>query len=188
MKKIILMTALVMTMALLSAPVALAAAISVDLPTTTFYIAKLGNVTIVLSEGMPQTIVADGQKFTAQGISFSVNGINYLADAVLKSNLKLQPDTMPLKFDHAGTIKFTSGEDMLILEFEGVAAKTMDMEMHTKTLDSYGDFVVTEGTGAFADFEGAMGTFTLSLVCGRMPGEHPNVGDPVDVTFMAMSE
>jgi hypothetical protein len=77
---------------------------------------------------------------------------------------------------------------MLSLEFKGVAEKTKDMEMHTKTLNSYGDFVVTNGSGVFEGLEGVMGTFTLTLVCQRMPGEHPEVGDPVEVTFSAMSK
>jgi hypothetical protein len=186
MKKILLVMALVMTM--MQAQVTGAAATSIDLPTTPFAISKLGDVTIVLEEGVPHAIVARGQKFAAYDIYFSVNGVSYLADAFLASNLTLQRDTMPLKFDHDGTFKFKSGEDMLILEYEGVADKTKDMEMHTKTLNSYGSFVVTEGTGVFADLEGVMGTYSLKLVCRRMPGEHPKVGDPVEVSFSAMSE
>jgi hypothetical protein len=188
MKKILLTITLVMTMTLLSAPVTRAAAISIDLPATTFAISRLGDVTIVLSEGVPHAIVARGQKFAAYDIYFSVNGVSYLADAFLASNLTLQRDTMPLKFDHQGTFKFKSGGDTLSLEYEGVAGKTKDMETHTKTLNSYGDFVITEGTGVFAGLEGAMGKFTLKLVCQGMPGEHPSVGDPVEVTFSAMSE
>jgi hypothetical protein len=189
MKRILMMIALVMTMALVSAPVTAAAEISIELDTTTFYISQLGDVTIVLSEGVPDVILATGQEFTRKGIYFSINGIPYLADALLTTKkLKLQPEMMPLKFDHEGTLDFTSGEDMLSLEFKGVAEKTKDMEMHTKTLNSYGDFVVTNGSGVFEGLEGVMGTFTLTLVCQRMPGEHPEVGDPVEVTFSAMSK
>jgi hypothetical protein len=93
---------------------------------------------------------------------------------------------MPLKFEHEGTIdfKFTGGST-LSLEFEGKATKTK--EMHTKTLNSYGDFVVTDGTGPFADLEGTKGTFTLTIVCSGT-GEKPMVGDPVTVSFSAMGE
>jgi hypothetical protein len=189
MKRILLIIAMVMTLALASAPVTVAAAASIDLYPTTFYIHKLGEVVIVLSEGVPETIVASGKKLARKDAEFFVNGFPYVADALLTTTkLKLQQGTMPLKFDHEGTLDFTSGDDMLSLEFKGVADKTKDMEMHTKTLNSYGDFVVTKGTGVFENLQGAMGTFTLILVCQRMPGEHPMVGDPVEVTFSAMSE
>jgi hypothetical protein len=93
---------------------------------------------------------------------------------------------MPHKFEHGGTIDFKfSGGSTLSLEFEGKATKTK--EMHTKTLNSYGDFVITDGTGPFEGLEGAKGTFTLTIVCTRT-GEKPMVGDPVTVTFSAMGE
>jgi len=182
------MIAMVMTLALVSAPLTAAAATSIDLYPTTFYIHKLGDVTIVLSEGVPETIVASGKELVRKDAEFFVNGVSYMAYALLTTTkLRLQQGTMPLKFDHEGTLEFTSGKDMLSLEFKGVAEKTKDMEMNTKTLDSYGEFVVTKGTGVFAYLEGVMGKFTLTLVCQRASGEHPMVGDPVEVTFSAMS-
>jgi hypothetical protein len=177
-----------MTMTLLSAPVTPAAAISIDVPTTMFAISKLGDLTLVVSEGVPQAIVARGQEFAGKDVYFTVNGVPYTAYALLTSNLTLQGDTMPLKFDHEGTLDFANGDDMISLKYEGVAEKTKDMEMNAKKLNSYGDFVVTKAAGVFADLEGAMGTYTLTVMCERMPGEHPKVGDMVKVTFAAMSE
>jgi len=188
MKRSLLTIVLVMTLILTAVPAIRAVQASIEVPTTTFAVAKLGDVTIVLREGMPDTIVARGQKLAGYDFYFSINGVNYLADAFLSSNLTLQNDTAPLKFDHEGAFKFKSGEDMFILEYEGVAHKTKDVEMHTKTLDSYGHFVITEGTGVFAGLKGVMGTYTLTLMCEKMPGEHKKVGDPVQVTFSAMSQ
>jgi hypothetical protein len=171
-------------MALLVASAAKAAT-AIDVGTTTFTISKLGDLTLVVKGGVPEAIVVRGRELTGMGISFSVNGTPYMGDSGLTSNLTLIPNTMPLKFEHDGTICFTVGTDVLTLQYNGTATKTKDVAMLTKTLNSYGDFVVVDGTGVFADLKGVMGTYTLMLVCHIVPGEHPAVGSPVEVTFSA---
>ena len=163
------------------------AATSIDVGTTTFTISKLGDFTLVAKEGVPQTIVVRGREVAAKGMSFSVNGTPYMGDAGLVTNLTLIPATMPLMFEHDGTICFTVGADVLTLQYNGTATATKDVAMLTKTLSSDGDFVVVGGTGVFADLKGMKGTYTLMLVCHIVPGEHPAVGSPVEVTFSAMA-
>lgn len=188
MKRSLLTMVLVVAMILVTVPAIRAVSASIEVPTTTFAVSKLGDITIVLREGAPHAVVARGQKFAAYDFNFSIKGVDYLADAFLTSNLTLQNEMEPFKFDHDGTFKFKVGEDTFILEYEGVAHKTKDVEMHTKTLDSYGTFVITDGTGVFADLKGVTGTYTLTLMCKKVPGEHKKVGDPVHVTFSAMGK
>ena len=186
MKRNIMITVLAMTLVLLVAPMSRAVAADINFPASVFTIKQLGDVTVVLRESVPEAIVSRGQKFIGNEVYVTVGGVPYTAYVALGSNLTLIPGTMPLKFEHMGTIdfKFTGGST-LSLEYGGKATKTK--EMHTKTLNSYGHFVITDGTGPFADLKGSMGTYTLTIVCTGT-GEHPMVGDPVTVTFSAMGE
>jgi len=90
--------------------------------------------------------------------------------------------------DHSGVIEFTFGDNKLVLKFSGTATKSKDLALLTKTLYTKGDFEVADAIGAVADLKGVKGTFTLTLVCHIVPGEHPKVGSPVEVTFSAMGE
>lgn len=175
-----------LSLVLLPVFVSQAAAASIDLPMTTLKIAKLGDLTLVVKDGVPQTIVVRDRNLSGSYIAFSVNGIPYTGDVKLSNNLTLQPGTMPLTFDHDGLLKFIVGADKLVLEFKGKATKTVDLMMLTKTLYSVGDFVVTEGTGPFEGLKGMEGTFKLNQVCHIVAGEHPKVGTPVEVTFSGM--
>jgi len=186
-KKTLLMT-LMLTLALLTVAAARAAALGIDIPASPFTISKLGDVTIVLKDGVPQTIVTRGQEFKGLGVYPVINGVVYKADVGVTSNLTLIPATMPLKFDHYGTICITVGDQVLTLKYNGQATKDKDPVTGAKTLKSYGDFVVIDGTGVFKDLVGQKGTFTLILVCRGIPGEHPMVGSPVEITFSAMGE
>jgi hypothetical protein len=161
-------------------------AAAIDFPNTTFAITTLGDLTLVLKEGVPQAIVVRGQELAANGVNVGINGIPYPAYVLLGSNLTLLPGTMPLTFEHKGMIDFTlTGGAMISLKYTGSATKDVDMVTHVKTLNSYGDFVVTNGTGVLADLVGIKGTYTLTLVCRGIPGMHPKVGSMVDVTFSA---
>jgi hypothetical protein len=184
-RRTLLTTVLAATLATFTVAMA-AAETSINVPTSTFAVSKLGDLTLVLKEGVPEAIVATGQKFTGTDVSTYVNGMASRSYVTLTSNLRLLPGTMPLKFEHEGYVNFSIGGDMLSLKYDGAATKTKEMAMQTKTLNSYGDFVVANGTGEFAALEGATGTYTLTLVCHGVPGEHPMVGSPVEVTFSAM--
>jgi len=186
--KKILLAALVLTLTVLPVAATRAAAIGIDIPATPFAISKLGDLTIVLKDGVPQTIVARGQEFKAMGAYPTINGLVSTADVLLTSNLTLVPLTMPLKFDHYGTIGIIVGDHMLNLKYIGQATKVKDEATGAKTLKSYGEFVVTDGTGGFKDLAGFKGTYTLDLVCRGVPGEHPKVGSLVEVTFSAKGE
>jgi hypothetical protein len=186
MKKNVLTTILAITLVLVLAPVSRAVAATIDFPASMFTIKQLGDATIVLREGVPEAIVVRDQKFVGNEIYVTVNGVVYTAYVALGSNLTLMPGTMPLKFEHKGTLDFKfSGGSTLSVAYDGAATKTK--EMHSKTLNSYGDFVITDGTGPFEGLEGTKGAYTLTIVCSRT-GEHPKAGDPVTVTFSAMSE
>lgn len=182
------LSTLLVTLSLVMLPVFVsqAAAASFDIPMTTFYISKLGDLTLVVKDGVPQTIVVRGRDVSASNIGFSVNGIPYMGDVSLSNNLTLQPGTMPLMFDHYGKLCFTVGGNIIVLEYNGTAKKTVDTMALTKTLYSVGDFVVTDGTGPFAGLKGMKGTYKLTEVCHIVAGEHPKVGSPVEVTFSAM--
>jgi len=186
--KKILLTALVLTLTLLPLAAARAAAAGIDIQTTSFAISKLGDLTIVLKDGVPQTIVARGQEFKAMNVYPVINGMINTADVLLTSNLTLVPATMPLKFDHYGTIGIMVGDHILNLKYIGQATKVKDEVTGAKSLKSYGDFVITDGTGGFKDLAGLKGTYTLTQVCRGIPGEHPKVGSLVDVTFSAKGE
>ena len=175
-----------LSLVLLSAFVSQAAAASFDIPMTTLTISKLGDLTLVVKDGIPQTIVVRGRDVSGSNIGFSINGIPYMGDVSLSNNLTLQPGTMPLMFDHYGKLCFTVGGNVLVLEYNGIAKKTVDLMMLTKTLYSAGDFVVADGTGPFAGLKGVKGTYKLNEVCHIVAGEHPKVGSPVEVTFSAM--
>jgi len=181
----ILSMILAVTFAVLPLAASRVNAAAIDFPGTPFAITTLGDVTKVLKEGVPQAIVLRGQEVAANGVYVTVNGIPYTAYVLLGSNLTLLPGTTPLKFEHKGTIDFTINGYLLSLKYTGLAIKDIDMMTHVKTLNSYGDFVVTNGTGGFADLVGAKGTFDLTLVCRGIPGEHPKVGSLVDVAFSA---
>jgi hypothetical protein len=187
LKKIVL-TTLVLTLVLLPVAATRAAALGIDIPASPFTISKLGDLTIVLKEGVPQTILARGQEFKGMNVYPTINGMVSTADVVLTSNLTLIPATMPLKFDHDGTLVITAGDKVLYLKYEGQAVKAKDPATGAKTLKSYGNFVITGGIGDFKDLAGMKGTYTLTLVCRGVPGEHPKVGSPVDITFSAMGE
>lgn len=186
-RKINILLAMVfaVTFALLPIVARSAAAAAIDFPSTTFAITSLGDLTVVLKEGVPQAIVARGQELAANGVSVGINGVPYPAYVLLGSNLTLLPGTTPLTFEHKGTIDITINGYILGLKYIGSATKIVDMETHAKTLNSYGDFIVTNGTGGFAALVGTKGTFTLALVCRGIPGEHPKVGSMVDITFSA---
>jgi len=186
-KKTLLM-ALVLTLALVPLAAARATALGIDIPASPFTISKLGDVTIVLKDGVPQTIVTRGQEFLGLGVYPAINGMVDKADVAVASNLTLIPATMPLKFDHYGTICITVGDNVLTLKYDGLATKEKDPVTGAKTLKSYGAFTVTGGTGTFKDLVGQKGTYTLILVCRGIPGEHPMVGSPVEITFSAMGE
>lgn len=186
--KKILLAALVLTLTALPVAATRAAAIGIDIPATPFAVSKLGDLTIVLKDGVPQTIVARGQEFKAMGAYPTINGLVSTADVLLTSNLTLVPLTMPLKFDHYGTIGFMIGDHILNLKYIGQATKVKDEVTGAKTLKSYGDFVITDGTGDFKYLAGLKGTYTLNLVCRGVPGEHPKVGSLVEVTFSAKGE
>ena len=182
------MLALVMSMVLLPALASRAAAGTVDFGPTTLYISKLGTLTLGLNEGVPQSIIVSGRNLSAMGIGFSILGAPNMGDVMVTNNLTLIPGTMPLKFDHYGVIELTAGESKAVLQYKGTAVKTEDMAMMTKTLNSYGDFVVADAIGAFENLKGVKGTYKLTLTCHIVPGQHPMVGSPVDVTFSAMAE
>ena len=185
MKKL---STLLVTLSLVLLPVFVsqAAAASFDIPATTFTISKLGDLTLVVKDGVPQTIVVRGLVLSGNSIGFSVNGIPYSGYVALTNNLTLQPATMPLMFDHYGTLEFVVGDNVIILNYNGTATKTVDLMMLTKTLYSAGDFVVADGTGPFAGLKGMKGTYKLNEVCHIVAGEHPKVGSPVEVTFSGM--
>ena len=143
----LLTTVLAAVGAMLTVSMATAATFSVNVPTTTFTISQLGDVTLVFKEGVPEAIVATGQQFTGMGVGTDINGMANPGDVLLSSNLKLLPGTMPLTFDHDGYVNFTIGGDMLSLKYTGKATKTKDLVMMTKTLCSFGDFVVANGMG-----------------------------------------
>jgi hypothetical protein len=163
-----------------------AASASIDIPMTTLTISKLGDLTLVAKDGVPQTIVVRGRDLSGNNIGFSVNGIPYSGYVALSNNLTLQPGTKPLMFEHNGMLEFVVGDNVLILKFNGTATKTVDLMMLKKTLYTAGDFSVAEGTGPFAGLKGMKGTFTLNQVCQIVAGEHPKVGSPVEVTFSGM--
>jgi len=185
MKKL---STLLVTLSLVLLPVFVsqAAAASIDIPNTTLTISKLGDLTLVVKDGVPQTIIVRGRDLSGNNIGFSVNGIPYSGYVALSNNLTLQPGTMPLMFEHNGMLEFVVGDNVLILKYNGTATKTVDLMMLTKTLYSAGDFTVAEGTGPFAGLKGTMGTYKLNLVCHIVAGEHPKVGTPVEVTFSGM--
>lgn len=172
-----------LSLMLLPVFVSQAAAVSIDIPMTTLAISKLGDLTLVVKDGVPQTIVVRGRDVSGSNISFSINGTPYMGDVSLSNNLTLQPGTMLLMFDHYGKLCFTVGDNVLVLEYKGIAKKTVDLMMLTKTLYSAGDFVVADGTGPFAGLKGMKGTYKLNEVCHIVAGEHPKVGSPVEVTF-----
>lgn len=178
--------AAVMTLALLPVSASRAAAAAIDVSTQTFYISQLGDLTVVVKEGVPQTIVVRGKNLTRKEAGFSINGAPYMGKVLVTNNLTLLPGTMPLKFEHSGVVEFTFGDNKLVLEYYGTATKTEDAAMMTKTLNSYGGFVVADAIGAVADLKGTTGTYKLDLTCHIVPGEHPMVGSPVEVTFSAM--
>lgn len=163
-----------------------AAAAAIEVPATTFYISQLGDLTLVLKEGVPQTIVVRGHNVKGTGISFSIDGTPYMGDVLLTNNLTLMPGTMPLMFEHYGVVEFTFGDNKIVLSYNGTATKTKDLAMMTKTLYSKGDFEVADAVGAFANLKGMKGTYKLNEVCHIVPGQHPMVGSPVEVTFSAM--
>jgi hypothetical protein len=175
-----------LSMVLLPVFVSQAAAVSIDIPNTTLTISKLGDLTLVVKDGVPQTIVVRGRDVSGNNIGFSVNGIPYSGYVALSNNLTLQPGTMPMMFDHYGMLELTAGDNVLILNYKGTAKKTVDLMMLTKTLYSAGDFTVAEATGPFAGLKGMMGTYKLNEVCHIVAGEHPKVGSPVEVTFSGM--
>ena len=175
-----------LSLMLLPAFAGLAAAASVELPTTTLAISKLGDLTLVVKDGVPQTVVVRGLVLSGNNIGFSVNGIPYSGYVALSNDLTLQPGTMPATFEHSGMLEFVAGDNVLILKFNGKATKTVDLMMLTKTVYTVGDFTVADGTGAFAGLEGMNGTFKLNQLLHIVAGEHPKVGSPVEVTFSAM--
>jgi len=175
-----------LSLVLLPVFVSQAAAASIDVPMTTLTISKLGDLTLVVKDGVPQTIVVRGRDVGGSNVSFSINGIPYMGDVSLSNNLTLQPGTMPLMFDHYGKLCFTVGGNVLVLEYNGTAKKTVDTMALTKTLYSKGDFTVADGTGPFAGLKGMKGTYTLTEVCHIVAGEHPKVGSPVEFTFSGM--
>ena len=172
-----------LSLVLLPAFVSQAVAATIDIPMTTLTISKLGDLTLVVKDGVPQTIVVRGRDVSGSNISFSTNGIPYMGDVSLSNNLTLQPGTMPLMFDHDGKLCFTVGGNVLVLEYKGTAKKTVDLMKLTKTVYTAGDFTVADGTGVFAGLKGMNGTFKLNQVCHIVAGEHPKVGSPVEVTF-----
>jgi hypothetical protein len=163
----------VMAMVLLPVLESRAVASTIDIGTTTFTISKLGDLTLVLKEGVPQTIVVRGKELTGMGVGFGINGAPYMGDVLLTNNLTLVPGTMPLTFEHYGVIEFTVGTDKLVLQYNGTAKAMKDMAMLTKTLNSYVDFVIADGIGAFAGLKGMKGTYTLTLMCHIVPGATP---------------
>ena len=185
MKKL---STLLVTLSLVLLPVFVSQAVaaSFDIPATTFTISKLGDLTLVVKDGVPQTIVVRGLVLSGNSIGFSVNGIPYSGYVALTNNLTLQPATMPLMFDHYGTLEFVVGDNVIILNYNGTATKTVDLMMLTKTLYTAGDFTVADATGPFAGLKGMKGTFKMNQVCHIVAGEHPKVGSPVEVTFSAM--
>jgi hypothetical protein len=186
MKKL---STLLVTLSLVLLPVFVsqAAAASIDIPTTTLTISKLGDITLVVKDGVPQTIIVRDRDLSGNYVGFSVNGIPYTGYVRLSNNLTLKPGTDPLMFDHEGILEFVVGDNALLLEFKGTATKTVDLMMLTKTLYSVGDFVVSDATGPFAGLKGMKGTFKLNQVCHIVAGEHPKVGSPVEVTFSGMT-
>lgn len=181
-----LIIAMAMAMALLSVSAGRAAAAAIDIATQTFYISQLGDLTVVVREGVPQAIVVRDRNLVRKEAGFTINGTPYMGKVLVMNDVTLQPGTMPLMFDHSGVVEFTFGDNMLVLKFSGTATKSVDAAMMTKTLYTKGDFEVADAVGAVADLKGTKGTFTLTLVCHIVPGEHPKVGSPVEVKFSAM--
>ena len=184
--KKLLMMAVAVSMVLLPVLASRVAAATVDVGPTTLTISQLGDLTLVVKEGVPQTIVVRGRDLSGMGIGFGINGAPYMGDVMVSNNLTLLAGTMPLKFEHYGVVELTAGANMLVLKYNGTATKTEDAAMMTKTLNSYGDFVVADAIGAFADLKGMTGTYKLTLMCHIVPGGHPMVGSPVEVTFSSM--
>jgi len=185
LKKLIMLT-VALTMVMLPVMASRASAASVDIATTTLGISKLGDLTLVVKDGVPQAIVVRGRNLSGMGVYFTTNGAPYTGDVLLTNNLTLLPGTMPLMFEHNGVVEFTFGAAMLVLKYDGTATKSEDPAMLTKTLYSKGYFDVADGTGVFAGFKGVKGTYKLTEVCHTVPGMHPMVGSPVEVTFSAM--
>jgi hypothetical protein len=185
-QKKLLLIAVAMSMVLLPVLASRAAAATVDFGPTTLSISQLGDLTLVVKEGMPQAIVVRGRNLYGKDVGFSINGAPYMGKVLVTNNLTLLPATMPLKFEHYGVVELTFGDNMLVLQYNGTATKTKDAAMMTKTLNSYGDFVVADATGAVADLKGMKGTYKLTLTCHTVAGEHPMVGSPVEVMFSAM--
>ncbi len=183
--KKLLMMAVAVSMVLLPVLASRAAAATVDFGPATLAISQLGDLTVVVKEGVPQTIIVRGHNVKGMG-GFSINGASYMGDALVTNNLTLIAGTMPLMFEHEGVVELTAGADKIVLMYSGTATKTKDLAMMTKTLYSKGDFVVADAIGAFADLKGMKGTYKLNEVCHIVPGEHPMVGSPVEVTFSAM--
>src|SRR5919108_3033175 len=97
MKKL---STLLVTLSLVLLPVfaSQAAAASIDIPMTTLTISKLGDLTLVVKDGVPQTIVVRGRDLSGSTIGFSVNGIPYSGYVALSNNLTLRPGTIPRMF------------------------------------------------------------------------------------------
>jgi hypothetical protein len=186
-RKNLLMIVMAITMVMLPVTASLAAT-AIDIPAGTLKISMLGDLTLVVKEGVPQAIVVRGRDLSGMGVDFSINGTPYMGDVMVSNNLTLLPATMPLMFEHYGVVEITAGANMLVLKYNGSATKTKDVAMMTKTLNSSGDFVVADATGAFADLKGMKGTYKATLMCHIVPGEHPMVGSPVEVMFSAMGE
>src|SRR5450432_2286017 len=103
MKKL---STLLATLSLMRLPVFVsqATAVSIDIPTTILNISKLGDLTLVVKDGIPQTIVVRFMDVSRSNISISINGTPYMGDVSISNNLPLQPGTMPLMFDHYGKL------------------------------------------------------------------------------------
>src|SRR5512143_1586533 len=100
-----LILALVTSLAFLPVSASRATAAAIDFPSTTFYISQLGDLTVVVKEGVPQTIVVRGRDLTAKDVGFSINGTPYMGEVLVTNNLTLMPGTMPLMFEHYGVIE-----------------------------------------------------------------------------------
>ncbi len=163
MMKGLLFIVLAAMIAFLPVSVARAGTLTVDVPKTTLTVTKVGDIELKLVEGEDIEFSVDGRAYTGKGIEVLINGISYMADLYLVSNLE-STEGDGLTADHDGTIGLGIGGDMLDLEYDGGAKIYKDMVKHTKIIKSHGDLKVTDGTGLFADLKGVEGSYMLKIV------------------------
>ncbi|MBI4287553.1 MAG: hypothetical protein HY671_03865 [Chloroflexi bacterium] len=163
MIKRLLLLGLVVLLALMPVSLARAGTFTVDVPETTLTVTQAGDAEIAFEDGVLDDFEVKGREYAGEGVEVLINGVSYMANVCVSSNLELA-GLGSIIADHDGAIGFHIGEDMLRLEYTGTAKITKDMDAHTKTIYSTGDFKVVDGTGLFEDVKGVEGTYKLTIV------------------------